>query len=267
MPVYSAEAVILRKVDYGEADRILTIFTRERGKLPAIAKAVRRAKSRMSGQLDVFSHGHMLLAEGKRMDVVTQFQRITRSGGLAADLPRAAAAAVVVEVADKVLEERHPQPELFEMIVSALGHLSDLEINPRMELSDFLMRVLVELGYAPALGECARCGRPLSSGEQGPEVSPAQSSGAAIGLGFSPLAGGVICADCNRADSPSPPISTRAVKILRVCAAGDRDLFFRLRLDEADLAALEGALEAQLEHHLDRQLKSIDFARKVRRPA
>jgi len=82
MPVYSAEAVVLRKVDYGEADRILTLFTRERGKLPAIAKAVRRAKSRMSGQLDVFSHGQMLLAEGRRMDVVTQFQRITRSDGL-----------------------------------------------------------------------------------------------------------------------------------------------------------------------------------------
>jgi len=55
--------------------------------------------------------------------------------------------------------------------------------------------------------------------------------------------------------------------VLRVCAAGDRDLFFRLRLDEDDLAALEGALEAQFEHHLDRQLKSIDFARRVRRPA
>jgi DNA repair protein RecO (recombination protein O) len=267
MPVYSAEGVVLRKVDYGEADRILTIFTRERGKLPAIAKAVRRAKSHMSGQLDVFSHGHMLLAEGKRMDVVTQFQRITRNGGLAADLARAAAAAVVVEVADKVLEERHPQPELFEMIVSAIGHLSDPEINPRMELSDFLMRVLVELGYAPALGECARCGKPLSSSDQNDGSSASDASSAASELGFSPLAGGVICADCNRAESPSPPISIRAVKILRVCAAGDRDIFFRLRLDEADLAALEGALEAQLEHHLDRQLKSIDFARKVRRPA
>ena len=273
MGVYSAEAVVLRKVDYGEADRILTIFTRERGKLPAIAKAVRRARSRMSGQLDVFSHGQMLLAEGKRMDVVTQFQRITRSGGLAADLARAAAAAVVVEVADKVLEERHPQPELFEMIVAAIGHLSDPEIDPRLELADFLMRVLVELGYAPALGECARCGKPLSPGEQrsdgdqGSDGSGSGGTGAQTGLGFSPLAGGVICGDCNRDEAVSPPISIRAVKILRVCAAGDRNLFFRLRLDDADLAALEGALEAQLEHHLDRQLKSIDFARKVRRPA
>ena len=251
MTVYSAEAVVLRKVDYGEADRILTLFTRERGKLPAIAKAVRRAKSRMSGQLDVFSHGRMMLAEGRRMDVVTQFQRITHSDGLAADLPRGAAAAVVVEVTDKILEERHPQPELFEVVVGALEHLSDPRINARMELADFLMRILAELGYAPILAECARCGRPI--GEDG--------------LGFSPIAGGVICADCNLNHLPSPAVSTRAVKVLRVCAAGDRDIFFRLRLDERDLVALESALEAQLEHHLDRQLKSIDFARRVRRPA
>ena len=251
MSVYSAEAVVLRKVDYGEADRILTLFTRERGKLPAIAKAVRRAKSRMSAQLDVFSHGQMLLAEGRRMDVVTQFQRITRSDGLAADLPRGAAAAVVVEIADKVLEERHPQPELFEVVISALDHLSDPSVSARLELCDFLMRVLGELGYTPALIDCARCGKPI--GESG--------------LGFSPIAGGVICTACNATELPSPSISARSVKVLRVCAAGDRDLFFRLRLDEDDLAALEGALEAQLEHHLDRQLKSIDFARRVRRPA
>jgi len=107
MPIYSAEAVVLRKVDYGEADRILTLLTLERGKIPAIAKGVRKSKSRMAGQLDVFSHGKMLLAEGRSMDVVTQFQRITENSALGAELKRAAVASVVVEVADKIMEERH----------------------------------------------------------------------------------------------------------------------------------------------------------------
>ncbi len=249
MPVYSAEAVILRKVDYGEADRIFTLFTRERGKVPAIAKSVRKAKSRMSGQLDIFAHGQMMLAEGRSMDVVTQFKRITRGEALSADLARSAAAAVVVEVADKVLEERHPQPELFALVANALAALADAGLEPRLELADYLMRVLVELGYAPQLEECARCGRPLGE----------------IGLGFSPIAGGVICPSCNASWSVAPRIEARTVKILRVIAAGDRDLFFRLRVDEADIAAVERALEAQLEHHLDRQLKSIDFARQTRR--
>ncbi len=242
--------MILRKVDFGEADRIFTLFTLERGKVPAIAKSVRKASSRMSGQLDIFAHGQMMLAEGRSMDVVTQFKRITRGDGLSGDLPRSAAAAVVVEVADKVLEERHPQPDLFAIVAGALARLADPEIAPRMELADFLMRVLVELGYAPQLEECARCGRPLGE----------------TGLGFSPIAGGVICPACNASWSVAPRISARTVKILRVIAAGDRDLFFRLRVDEDDITAVERALEAQLQHHLDRQLKSIEFARQTRHP-
>lgn len=250
MPVYSAEAVILRKVDFGEADRIFTLFTLERGKVPAIAKSVRKPKSRMSGQLDIYAHGQMMLAEGRSMDVVTQFRRITRVDNLISDLARSAAAAVVVEVADKVLEERHPQPELFALVTTALGDLADASIEPRLELADFLMRVLKELGYAPQLEECARCGGRL--GEQG--------------MGFSPIAGGVTCSACNLSFGVAPRISARTVKILRVLASGDRGLFFKLAVDDDDLVAVERALEAQLEHHLDRQLKSIEFARQTRRP-
>jgi DNA repair protein RecO (recombination protein O) len=204
----------------------------------------------MSGQLDVFAHGEMMLAEGRSMDVVTQFKRITPAQAFSADLARAAAAAVVVEVADKVLEERHPQPELFALVSTAVARLADTEADPRLELADFLMRVLVELGYAPVLDVCARCG--LALGDQG--------------LGFSAIAGGVVCSSCNATFSVAPRISARTVKILRVLAAGDRDLFLRLKLDQDDIGAVEKALEAQLEHHLDRQLKSVDFARQAMRP-
>ena len=248
MPVYTAEAVILRKVDYGEADRIMTIFTLERGKISAIAKSVRKSKSRMSGQLDVFAHGHMMLAEGRSMDVVTSFQRLTDDSLLATDLHRSAAAALVVEVADKVLEERHPQPDLFSLVRDGLARLAAADAAPRMEALDFTMRVLAELGYAPELTRCAVCGRPPVAGDA---------------LGFAPIAGGIVAGRCLN-PGLVPAISERAIKILRVLASGDRGLFLRLRLSEADLVEAEDALEAQLEHHLDRQLKSIDFARKVR---
>jgi DNA repair protein RecO (recombination protein O) len=224
----------------------MTLFTLEKGKVRAIAKGVRKAKSRMSGSLDVFAHGQMMLAEGRNLDVITQFQRITDTGPLSGDLARSAAGAVMVEVADKVLEERHPQPELFSLLVAGLSRLADTAVSPRVETTDFLVRVLGELGYAPELRVCARCGRELPG----------------AGLAFSAIAGGVIGPEC---DQGSPAISARAVKILRVLASGDRELFGRLQLEEADLRAIEAALEAQLEHHLDRQLKSIDFARRIRR--
>jgi len=252
MPIYSAEAVVLRKVDYGEADRILTLLTRERGKIPAIAKSVRRSKSRMAGQLDVFSHGKMLLAEGRSMDVVTQFQRITENSALGAELKRAAVASVVVEVADKIMEERHAAPEMFALVVQALAHLSDREVPPITELADYLMRILAELGYAPEVNRCARCGGVLGGGVL-----------SETGLTFSALAGGVVCRDCGHHDPGGRAVSSRTVKVLRVLASGDRELFFRLRLDEADSQAVDSVLESQLEHHLDRQLKSIDFLRRV----
>jgi DNA repair protein RecO (recombination protein O) len=246
--VYRAEAVILRKLDYGEADRIMTLFTLERGKLPAIAKSVRKAKSRMSGQLDVFAHGSMMLAEGRNMDVITQFRRLTDTAPLARGLESSAAASVVVEVADKVLEERHPQPALFAVVTDALLGMSAGRASPRAEMVDFLMRVLGELGYLPELYNCARCGKELNPEEE---------------MAFSPLFGGVICADCNDPAAPAAPIGPRTVKILRVLASGDRDTFLRLKLDSEDIRTVEHALEAQLEHHLDRQLKSIDFVRSL----
>jgi DNA repair protein RecO (recombination protein O) len=247
MPIYSAEVVVLRKVDYGEADRIFTLLTRERGKVPAIAKSVRKAKSRMAGQLDVFAHGRMMLAEGRSMDVVTQFQRLTETNTLGSDLRRAAVASVVVEVADKIMEERHAAPEMFTLVVDALRHLSQADTLASMELADFLVRVLAELGYIPEVGRCARCGGALGE----------------AGLSFSALAGGVVCQDCGHHDGAGRAVSARTVKILRVLVAGDRELFFRLRLDEEDNRVVEAVLESQLEHHLDRQLKSIDFLRRV----
>jgi len=250
VPVYTAEAVVLRKLDYGEADRILTLFTLERGKVSAIAKSVRKSRSKMSGQLDVFAHGRMQLAEGRSMDVVTSFQRLTDESLLAAELQRSAAAALVVEVADKVLEEHHPQPELFGLVRDALARLSAPGAHARMESLDFVMRLLAEIGYIPELQRCSVCGRDLAEADE---------------LGFSPLAGGVVGGRCLE-PGLVPLIGRRAVKILRVLAAGDRDLFLRLRLSDDDLAEVETALESQLEHHLDRQLKSIDFARRIRPP-
>jgi DNA repair protein RecO (recombination protein O) len=246
--VYRCEAVILRKLNFGEADRIMTLFTLERGKLAAIAKSVRKARSRMSGHLDVFAHGSMMLAEGRNLDVITQFRRLTETEPLGRDLEKSAAAAVVIEVADKVLEERHPQPVLFHIVIDALARMSAPAAGPRAELADYLMRVLGELGYMPELYTCARCGRALE-----PEGE----------MAFSPLFGGVICSDCNDPIAPAAPIGARTVKILRVLASGDRDTFLRLKLDADDIRAVEHVLEGQLEHHLDRQLKSIDFVRNL----
>jgi DNA repair protein RecO (recombination protein O) len=248
MPTYQADAVVLRRLDYGEADRILTLLTREHGKLSVIAKGSRRAKARAANGLDLFARSHMMLAKGHNLDVVAQAQRAGDVRNISGDLRRTAYACLVAEVADKVLEERHPVDDVFDLVVTTIERLNAPERSARAESAWFLMRILDLLGYQPQLVDCAGCNQPL------PEAA----------AWFSPLLGGILCRRCGSHDQAGSPVSVNGLKVLRLMAAGDGALYDRLRLSPELLHEVETALEAQLEYHLDRQLKSLDFIRGIR---
>jgi DNA repair protein RecO (recombination protein O) len=237
-------AVVLRKLDYGEADRIYTLLTREHGKVGAIARGVRRSTSRLAGALELFSLVDVQLGKGRSLDVVTQAVRLP-GPRIVADVERTAHAGLIAELADRVSEERHPEEGLFELTVMALQDLA-VEPAPRRSSAYFMAVALGLLGYAPQLQACASCARPLPA-------APAA---------FSPAAGGFLCVDC--AAPGMHPVPVPALKVLRVMATGGIELYRRLRLDESLLGEVEQVLEAQLEYHLDRQLKSLRFLRQMR---
>jgi DNA repair protein RecO (recombination protein O) len=248
VPTYQADAIVLRRLDYGEADRILTLLTREHGKLSAIAKGSRRAKARAANGLDLFARSRMMLAKGHNLDVVAQAERRGDVRNISGDLHRTAYACLVAEVADKVLEERHPVDDVFELVVGTIERLNTPERSPRAESAWFVMRILDLLGYQPQLFDCAGCNQPL------PEAA----------AWFSPLLGGVLCQRCGAHDQAGSPVSVNSLKVLRLMAAGDGALYDRLRLSPELLHQIEAALEAQLEYHLDRQIKSLEFIRGIR---
>ena len=248
MPTYQADAVVLRRLDYGEADRILTLLTREHGKLSAIAKGSRRSKARLTSSLDLFARSTMMLAKGRNLDVVAQAQRRGDVRHIAGDLHRTAYACMVAEVADKVLEERHPVDDVFDLIVATIERLNTVDRSPRADSAWFVMRILDLLGYQPQLFDCAGCGEAL------PEAAG----------WFSPLLGGVLCRRCGAHDQAGSPVSVNGLKVLRLMAAGDGTLYDRLKLTPQLLHEIEDALEAQLEYHLDRRLKSLEFIRGIR---
>jgi DNA repair protein RecO (recombination protein O) len=248
MPTYQADAIVLRRLDYGESDRILTLLTREQGKFAAIAKGARKGKARSAGALDLFARSRMLLAKGHNLDVVAQVERRGDVRNISGDLQRTAYACLVAEVVDKVLEDRHPVDDVFDLVVATLERLNAPERSPRADASWFLMRILELLGYQPQLDSCAACGRPL------PEAAP----------WFSPLLGGVLCSSCGAHHQAGSSVSVNGLKVLRVMASGDGELYDRLRLNPQLLGELEQALEAQLEYHLDRHLKTLDFLRGLR---
>jgi DNA repair protein RecO (recombination protein O) len=246
VPTYQTEAVVLRRLDYGEADRILTLLTRERGKLAAIAKGVRRRTGRLGG-LDLFAHSKMMLARGRNLDVVAQVQDRGDMRHIAGDLQRTAYASLVAEVVDKVLEDRHPMDDVFDLVVTTLTRLNVPERSPRADAAWFLMRMLDLLGYLPQLTSCPSCAQPL------PEAAG----------WFSSQLGGVVCTSCAGRLDDASAVSVTALKVLRVMALGDEALYDRLRLTDALLQEVEQVLETQLEYHLDRHIKSLDVIRSL----
>ena len=247
MPTYQADAIVLRRLDYGEADRILTLLTREHGKLAAIAKGARRSKARNGSSLDLFGRSRMMLAKGRNLDVVAQVERRGDVRHIAGDLRRTAYAGLVSEIADKVLEDRHPVDDVFELVAGTLDRLNDVNRSARVDAAWFVMRMLDLLGYQPQLFDCAGCSQPL------PEAD----------AWFSPLLGGVLCSRCGAHDQAGSPVSVNSLKVLRVMASDQGELFDRLRLPAPVLEQVEQALQAQLEYHLDRRLKSIEFIRSL----
>lgn len=249
MPTYVTEGVVLRRVDYGEADRILTVLTRDYGKVGVIARGVRKSGSRLAAHTDLFARSRMQLARGRGdLDVLTQAETVGSTAPLA-DARRAACAAVCAELADRVLESHHPDAETFDLVADALRDCADTTRDPRTALVWLTRRMIDRLGYAPQLQECASCG-----------VRLAESS-----AWFSAAAGGLLCDRCAVSDPGSVECAVRVIKVLRVAAAGDRDLYRRLRLDEASLVTLETVAERELAQHMERQLRSLGVLRAIER--
>jgi DNA repair protein RecO (recombination protein O) len=242
---YRDRAVVLRKLDYGEADRIFTLLTRDHGKVGAIAKGVRRQASKLGPSLELYGHVDVLLAKGRgELDVVAQVQRLP-GYRIEGDVTRMAHAALIAELAERVCEDRHPVDGVYELAVTAMVELSR-ESDPRRASAWFLLSALDLLGYAPQLMSCASCERPLVA-------RPAP---------FSAEAGGFLCDRC--ALPSMEPVPLAAIKVLRLMASGDLETYRRLKLDSSVMAAIDGVLQTQLEHHLDRRLKSLAFLNSMR---
>ncbi len=237
---YRAEAIVLKTLDLGEADRIITLLTRHFGKVNVVAKGIRRPTSRLAGYAEPLSHATYQLARGRELDVLTGAE--TRSAYLALrdDLDRIAAGWYVAEVADRSTVERSPAAAVFDLVETALRHL-EAGHAPALVCRWWDLHLLDRTGFRPALASCARCGGALREGTNA----------------WSPLDGGAVCTTCiDRSLAGMPALSLRALKSLRYLLASDFAAAARLRIDEALERELERHLRAFLHHVLDREIAS-----------
>ena len=239
MPLYRDEAVVLRTHKLGEADRIITLLTRQHGRVRAVAKGVRRTTSRWGARLEPFTHVDLQLAVGRSLDVVTQAESLDAfAARLGDDYDRYTAGTVMLETAERlVTEEKQPAVQQFLLLVGGLRAMAAGEHRPGQVLDSYLLRSLAVAGYAASFDHCTRCGDP------GPH------------RWFSPSAGGVLCSDCRVPGSASPAPAT--LVLLGALLAGDWPVVHAA--DPRHLREASGLVSAYLAWHLERGLRSLEY--------
>lgn len=238
MGLYRDTGVVLRTYKLGEADRIVVVLTAAHGKVRAVAKGVRKTTSRFGGRLEPLSHVHLLLYEGRQLDVISQAESVEQWRTLHDDLSRLTRGIALLEAVDQVAQERQPHPRLYQMLVGALRALAR-DDSPLL-VSSFYWKVLASEGLQPELDRCVSCGsaEPL--------------------VAFDLEQGGALCRACRR----GVPVSPEALGLLRRVFGGE---LAGVLAEPASSVTHEVDVlgVAALEHHLERRLRSVGLLGQV----
>jgi DNA repair protein RecO (recombination protein O) len=245
--VYRTQGIVLKRTDMGEADKVLTIYTFEHGKVRAVGKGIRRPGSRLGGHLDLLTRSQLMLARGRNLDYVTQAETIDSFIGLRDDLLRASHGYTVAELVDRLTEDGHEDRPTYDALVEVLGRIAT-DPDPELAVRMFEITLLDRLGYRPQLRTCGRCQAELPRAD----------------CFYSPVAGGVLCADCGLAEPTARPLSANAFAMLRLLQSGSWEVAGRVRKDEPLRREIEAVLRAQIQYVLERDLKSSAFLTRVR---
>jgi len=244
--VYPTEAVVLRRSDFSEADRLLTLYTPRYGKRRVIAKGVRKTTSRLAGHIELFTRVQLLLAEGRNLDIVTQAQSIDGYRAFREDLERFSLASYVSELLDKLTTDEEGQSPAYALLVETLEAL-DSAPHPELAVRRFELRLLGLVGYRPHLFHCASCQQDLTEAAD-----------------LWTVHGGMLCQRCGPAEPGTIVVSLPAFKALRFMQREPIEAVLGLRLSPALLSELEHILRMTIRPVLERELKSVDFVNAVR---
>jgi DNA repair protein RecO (recombination protein O) len=235
--LYRDEAVVLRTQKLGEADRIITLLTRDTGRVRAVAKGVRRTSSKFGARLEPFSHVDVQMYVGRSLDIVTQVEAFHGYGAkLSADYPSYTAGTAMLETAERLTdEEREPAVQQYLLLVGGLRALAAREHDPGLVLDAYILSSLAVAGWAASFDACARCGA------EGPHRA------------FSVHVGGSVCPECRPPGASVP--SPETLRLLAALLAGDwatADASESPHRREAS-----GLAAADLQRHLERGLRSL----------
>jgi DNA repair protein RecO (recombination protein O) len=236
---YQTEAIIIKKIKLGEADRILTLYTPHLGKIQAVAKGVRRPRSKMSGHLELLTHSLVSLARGRNLDTITGSQTINSFLPIKSDLKLTSYALYAIELVNQFAAEDVEDYPIFQLLLETMHNLTRGGDN-EMVLRYFELHLLNEVGYRPQLEQCVSCHSPLKDATNS----------------FCPGAGGLLCPTCRQRQPFSYPLSLEAQKVLRSLQNSDYDTASKLKISPELAHQLEMVMRNYIRYLLEREVKS-----------
>ena len=241
------DGVIIRHSDFAETDRLLTIFTRETGKVRAIAKGVRKARSRKAGHVEPFTRANLQLARGRDLFILTQAESIEGYAALREDLILLGYASYIIELIDRSTSDDEENRSLYNLLIQTLSRLNRGD-DPDLATRYFEIRFLDYVGFRPQLLFCAQCKTKIQAEDQF----------------FSANQGGVICPNCGQLLPEARPISMSALKFLRHYQRSSYREAARASIPGTVFNEMENLMQYYIVSNLERSLNSPIFLRRVK---
>lgn len=247
---YNATGFVLHRTSLGEADRIVTIFTKEHGKLNAVAKGSRRANSKLTGATEPFTNAKYMFGRGRSLDVISQTEILQSYPAIRTDLDLLARASYICELLDRttVAHDMTASEAIYELTSAAFLLLQRAGPYPDGVVHAYELHLMSELGYAPALDRCSIC----------EESIPIRSTS------FSVAQGGAVCKDCRLRVRDSFVVSAESIQTLVELRDSDTQTMLTINPSVRVSAEIARTVRAYIAHRVDRQLKSLHFLEELR---
>ncbi|HPF21659.1 MAG TPA: DNA repair protein RecO [Syntrophomonas sp.] len=244
---YNSRGFVLRQRDYRDSDKLLNIFTEQKGKITAIAKGIKKPKSSLRACAQPFCHAELHLHQGREIDLLTQARMLDFYAYSRSDLERSLYCIYLMELLDKSLMENTPLPDLYQALLLVLTAINEEGLN-LLFIRYFEARLLDNLGYKPVLYHCISC---------------QQQAEASFCLSLSE--GGLVCPACQESGHEGIKVSGETMGLLRLLSEGSFQILSRVKASPGGLRELEELLEKYLTYHLDRRFKMKNTIRLLKK--
>lgn len=246
---FHAEGIVIGKRNFFEADRVVEIFTMEKGKMRAVVKGARKSKSKLAGSTELFTHGEFTFAKGKNLDIITAVTPLDYFQKATNDLKKISWLFLMSETLEKLLPREVPNEEIFE---ETLGAFRFINRNEKPDIAyEYLYKVVVLLGYGLSLSHCSQCHKKIETLNSLSNILSLES-------------GGILCEKCNPTSQQTIKISKNTIKLLLYIEGHELNEYSKITFDKKISNELTTIINTYLNHIYQREFKSSKFIKDVK---